>query len=425
MNEIEVSVVMPCLNEERTLPACIETAKRAMSENNISGEILVSDNGSTDQSVKVATEHGARVVHASNKGYGNALKCGMRAAKGKFLVMADPDGSYDFNDIPKFIAPLRGGADFVMGSRIKGTIHPGAMPFLNRNLGTPALTFIANLFFGSRITDINCGMRSLTKKAFEKMNLRAGGMEFASEMVIKASLLKLKTEEVPTSLFPDKRDRPPHLRPFRDGWRHLSFMFLFAPTWLFLIPGIISSFAGCLLLAAMLFYSPNTFGIFTMVFAEGLIILGAQVIFLGISARGFSQFKRLSIRKNPIDRFIMSFTIERGIIAGIIIAGIGVWICAWVGWELMDFISKPGNLGIFNMRLAKIGTVGTTLAILGLQLIFSSFYSGLFNVEIAENDEENRITTSLLINFNHEEHEEKNPKSQNTNSNIFNSELRM
>lgn len=386
MEEIEVSVVIPCLNEEKALPACIDKARNAMAKARISGEIVVADNGSTDQSVKVADAHGALVVHAARKGYGNAVICGMRAAKGKFLIMADADGSYDFNDIPKFISSLREGADFVIGSRVKGTIYPGAMPFLNRYFGTPVLTFLINLFFGSKISDVNCGMRALSKKSFEKMSLRAGGMEFASEMVIKASMLGLKIIEIPTSLFPDNRDRPPHLRPFRDGWRHLRFIFLFTPTWLFVIPGIMSFFAGWILLVAMLLFDPKSFGIFTMFFAQGLILLGAQVIFLGITARGFSQLKRLSIRDDPIDRFLRSFTIEKGVALGIILAGMGLGICAWVGWELLEFISKPGNLGVFNMGLTKIGTVGTTLAILGFQLIFSSFYSGLFNVEVAEDE---------------------------------------
>jgi len=386
VEKIEVSVVIPCLNEEKTLPACIETARGAMVEAGIAGEIVVADNGSTDKSVKVAGAHGARVVHAARKGYGNAIICGMRASRGKFLVMADADGSYDFNDIPKFISPLRKGADFVIGSRIKGTIYPGAMPFLNRYLGTPVLTFLINLFFRPGISDVNCGMRALSKKAFNSMNLRAGGMEFASEMVIKVSLLGLKIEEVPTSLFPDDRDRPPHLRPLRDGWRHLRFLLLFTPTWLFLIPGTISFLAGWLLLAAMLLFDPKTFGIFTMFFAQGLILLGSQVLFLGVTARRFSQLKSLSINDDYVDRFLKNFTVEKGIALGVILAGIGLGICAWVGWELLEFISQPGNLGIFNMRLTKIGAVGITFTILGFQLIFSSFYSGFFDIEFAEDE---------------------------------------
>lgn len=386
MGNIEVSVVIPCLNEERTLPLCIRAAQNAMSGASISGEVVVADNGSTDQSVSVAQQSGARVVHAARRGYGNAVISGMRASRGKYLVMLDADGSYDFNDIPKFVLSLRQGADFVMGSRIKGTIYPKAMPFLNRYLGTPVLTFLINLFFGSGISDINCGMRALTKESFERMKLRAGGMEFASEMIIKASLIGLTIVELPTSLFPDNRDRPPHLRPFRDGWRHLRFLLLFTPTWLFLIPGATAFLSGWLLLVAMLTLDPRTFGIFTMFFAQGLIILGAQMVFLGVTARGFSQFKGLLIRDDPIDRFLRSFTVERGIAVGAIFAAVGLGICLWVAWGLLEFISQPGNLGVFNMYLTKIGTVGTTLVILGIQLVFSSFYSGFFDVELTEDE---------------------------------------
>jgi glycosyltransferase involved in cell wall biosynthesis len=387
MSEFEVTVVMPCLDEEKTLGECIDIAKATMEKNNIHGEVLVSDNGSTDQSIQIATEHGARVVHAPKRGYGNALMFGMRAAKGKFLVMADPDCSYDFTDIPKFIEPLRNGADFAMGSRLKGKVHPGAMPFLNRHLGTPALSFIANLFFKTRMSDVNCGMRGLRKETFDKLKLRASGMEFASEMIIKASLLNVKIVEVPTSLFPDKRDRAPHLRPFRDGWRHLRFMLLFAPTWVFLIPGISMFSIGAALLATMLFSNPKSFGMFTMFFAQGLTLLGAHAAFLGITGRQFSQIKRLSVQKDSIDRFLENFTIEKGAALGIILTIIGTLGCGWVGWQLWDYLSIPGNVGIFNMTLTKIGTVFTTVLILGVQLIFSSLYSGLFTVEVSEDED--------------------------------------
>ena len=230
-------------------------------------------------------------------------------------------------------------------------------------------------------------MRALTKKTFDKLQLRAGGMEFASEMIIKASLLGIDTVEVTTSLFPDKRDRAPHLRPLRDGWRHLKFMLLFAPTWVFLVPGSISFFAGSALLATLLFFDPKTFGMFTMFFAQGLTLLGAHAVFLGITARQFSQIKRLHVRSDPIDRFLKSFTLEKGAALGIILVLAGVCGCCWVGWELLEFISNPANLGIFNMRLTKFGTVFTTFIILGFQLIFSSFYSGLFNVEVSEESE--------------------------------------
>jgi glycosyltransferase involved in cell wall biosynthesis len=384
MSELELSVVIPCLNEEKTLPDCIAIAKNAMRKAGINGEVVISDNGSTDKSVKVAQENGARVVHAARKGYGNAIISGMRGAKGKFLIMGDADGSYDFNDIPKFIAPLREGADFVMGSRIKGTIHQGAMPFLNRHLGTPVLTSLINLFFKSKISDVNCGLRALTKKAFDRLNLKAGGMELASEMVIKACLAKLQIVEVPTSLSPDNRDRAPHLRPFRDGWRHLRFILLFAPTWLFLIPGLISLVTGSTIMVSILLLNLKNFGFFTMFFAQGLIFLGAQIIFLGISARGFAQFKSFLVRSDPVDRFMRSFTLEKGIALGIFLSLAGLVVCGWVGFRILEFMANPENAGIFNAGLTKIGMVGSTIAILGFQMVFSSFYSGLFNVEVAE-----------------------------------------
>ena len=386
MEAIEVSVIIPCLNEEKTLPACIEVARSAMHKAGISGEVVISDNGSTDQSVAVANDNGARVVLATRKGYGNAIICGMRAAQGKFLVMGDADGSYDFNDIPKFISALREGADFVIGSRIKGTIHPGAMPFLNRYLGTPVLTGLINLFFKSRISDVNCGLRALTKKAFDSLRLRAGGMEFASEMVIKASLLGLKIVEIPTPLFPDTRDRPPHLRPFRDGWRHLRFLLLFTPTWLFFIPGFVFLLSGCIILVTMLYFDFKNFGFFTMLFGQGLVLLGAQIIFLGVAARTYSQLKSFLISNDPVDRFLESFTIEKGVAIGAILSAVGVAICVGVGYKLLVFMSNPANVGIFNFPVTKMGIVGATFAILGFQIIFSSFYSGLFNVQVIGED---------------------------------------
>jgi glycosyltransferase involved in cell wall biosynthesis len=386
VQSIEVSVIIPCLNEEKTLAACIETAKNAMLKARISGEVIVSDNGSTDQSVAVAIENGARVVHAARKGYGNAVLCGMRAAQGKFLIMGDADGSYDFNDIPKFISSLRQGADIVMGSRLKGTIHPGAMPFFNRHLGTPVLTFLINLFFKSKISDVNCGLRALTQKAFDRLQLKAAGMELASEMVIKASLLGLGIKEIPTSLFPDNRDKPPHLRPIRDGWRHLRFLLLFAPTWLFVLPGALLFSTGLIILVTMLLFNLRNFGLFTMLFGQGLVLLGAQVIFLGIAARGFSQLKAFLIRNDPIDRFIRSFTIEKGIALGAILSMGGLGVCVWVGYKILEFMSKPENVGVFNYPMTKIGIGGATLAILGFQMIFSSFYSGLFNVQVFGED---------------------------------------
>ncbi len=386
MEAIEVSVIIPCLNEEKSLARCIDIAKSAMQRAGIPGEVVISDNGSTDQSVAIANKNGARVVHAARKGYGNALICGMRAAKGKYLVMGDADGSYDFNDIPKFISALKDSADFVMGSRLKGTIHPGAMPFLNRYLGTPVLTGLINLFFKTRISDVNCGLRALTKKAFNSLRLKAGGMEFASEMVIKAALLGLKIVEVPTALFPDRRDRPPHLRPFRDGWRHLRFLLLFTPTWLFFIPGLVFLITGCIILATMLFFDFKNFGFFTMLFGQGSVLLGAQIIFLGIAARSYSHLKSFLTQKDPVDRFLIDFTIEKGVAIGAIVSAGGIAICIGVGYKLLVFMADPANVGVFNFPVTKMGIIGATFAILGFQIIFSSFYSGLFNVQVIGDD---------------------------------------
>ncbi|MCC7197683.1 glycosyltransferase family 2 protein [Candidatus Peregrinibacteria bacterium] len=221
----EVSIIIPCLNEAATLPIVIEKALRSFKRLHLKGEVVVADNGSTDGSVKVASKFGARVVHCSQKGYGNALRCGFKNAKGKYLIMGDADDSYDFSRIDKFIDELKNGTDLVMGTRLKGTIHKGAMPALHRYLGTPVLTFLINIFFGIKISDCNCGMRGLTRTAFDKLQMVSGGMEFASEMVIKAGIKKLKIKEIPIHFYPDKRGRKPHLKTWSDGWRHLKFIF--------------------------------------------------------------------------------------------------------------------------------------------------------------------------------------------------------
>ncbi|MBI3564017.1 MAG: glycosyltransferase family 2 protein, partial [Elusimicrobia bacterium] len=223
MTELELSVVIPALNEERTIAHCVGKALKAIAALGVKGEVLVADNGSTDKTRAVAEGLGARVVAVDGKGYGRALRGGFAAAKGKYLIMADADGSYDFEQAPRYVEKLKSGCDFVVGNRYQGVIAPGAMPFLNRYLGTPALTGVMNLLFSTGIGDTNCGMRGLTKEAFDRMGLKADGMEFASEMVVKATLHGLRITEVPTTLSPDGRDRPPHLRSWRDGWRHLRF----------------------------------------------------------------------------------------------------------------------------------------------------------------------------------------------------------
>src|SRR5215469_13096456 len=244
---IEVSVVMPCLNEAETLETCIRKAQSALEEAQIAGEVIVADNGSTDGSVEIAERLGARVARISAKGYGNALMGGIAAAAGRLIIMGDADDSYDFGDIPKFVTQLRAGAQLVMGNRFRGGIKPGAMPPLHQYFGNPALTQIGRLFFGSPVHDFYCGLRGFRKDAYQTLGLRTTGMEFATEMVVKATLLKLRIEEVPTTLSPDGRNRPPHLRTWRDGWRTLRFFLLYSPRWLFLYPGLALMFVGAAL----------------------------------------------------------------------------------------------------------------------------------------------------------------------------------
>jgi glycosyltransferase involved in cell wall biosynthesis len=230
---------MPCLNEEETLATCIRKAQRAIADANIAGEVIVADNGSTDGSIEIAEQLGARVVRVTAKGYGNALMGGIAASRGKFIVMGDADDSYDFGHIPRFVEQLRRGSDLVMGNRFRGGIQKGAMPALHRYLGNPVLTKVGRVLFRSSAGDFHCGLRAFRKDAYERMGLRTTGMEFASEMVVKAALFKMRIAEVPTTLAPDGRSRPPHLRTWRDGWRHLRFLLMYSPRWLFLYPGIL------------------------------------------------------------------------------------------------------------------------------------------------------------------------------------------
>lgn len=237
----EFSVVLPCLNEAETLAKCIEKAQRAFRELGIDGEVVVGDNGSTDGSQQIAERLGARVIPVAEKGYGNALRGGVVAARGKYLIMGDSDDSYDFSAISPFVGKLRQGYDLVMGNRFRGGIMPGAMPWKHKWIGNPVLSFIGRLLFHCPVRDFHCGMRGFSKDAYERMKLQTTGMEFASEMVIKSTLLQMRIDEVPTILYKDGRSRPPHLRSWRDGWRHLRFMLLFSPRWLFLYPGAAST----------------------------------------------------------------------------------------------------------------------------------------------------------------------------------------
>lgn len=325
-----VSVVIPCLNEAKTIGICIKKAVGSFKRLGLDGEVVVADNGSTDNSIEVAKSLGARVVYQPKKGYGSALMKGISEATGKFIIMGDADDSYDFSDIEPFIKALKGGADFVMGTRTKGCIEKGAMPFLHRYLGTPILTWISNLFFGLKLSDNNCGMRAFTKDAYERMHLVTSGMEFASEMVIKSAKANLKITEVPIKYCKDKRERRPHLRSFSDGWRHLRFMLLFSPTHLFVLPGVVLLLTGfvplILLSKGPLVLFGATFNYHYMVVGSALVLIGIQVINLGIGAKIFSRSAHLDESDKVIEFFNRHFTLEKGVILGLVILLFGLLI---------------------------------------------------------------------------------------------------
>jgi glycosyltransferase involved in cell wall biosynthesis len=370
----EVSVVMPCLNEAETLETCIRKAQRALEQAQIAGEIIVADNGSTDGSTEIAERLGARVVRVSSKGYGNALMGGIAASSGKFIIMGDADDSYDFGDIPKFVTRLRAGAQLVMGNRFRGGIKPGAMPPLHQYFGNPALTSIGRLFFGSPVHDFYCGMRGFRKDAYQTLGLRTTGMEFATEMVVKATLLKLNIEEVPTTLSPDGRSRPPHLRTWRDGWRTLRFFLLYSPRWLFLYPGVALMCVGAAL-GLYLLSSPRTFGavtfdVHTLLYCAAMVLLGFQAVAFAVFTKLFAITEALLPPDPALDRLFRYINLEVGLGVGslLIAAGMATSIFAVRLWGAQHF----GELDYPHTM--RIVIPAALLLILGVQTIFSSFF---------------------------------------------------
>ena len=399
--EIEVSVVLPCLNEEATLSKCIRAANAALDGASISGEVVVADNGSTDRSREIAEEEGARLVRVAEKGYGNALYHGFKEARGRYLIHLDADMSYEFAHIPRFVKELRGGADLVMGSRMRGTIHPGAMPLLHRYLGTPALTALANLFFHCGITDINCGMRGLTKTGFESLGLRSGGMEFASEMVIKAALLGMEIVDIPTDLHPDQRDHKPHLSSFRDGWRHLRFLLLFCPMWLFMWPGVAMALGGMAVIAAIVLGLFPKFGLLTCLVGLSATVFGVQTMLLGLAARGFAQLRRLRVTETVANRFFAGLTLEKGIALGSGTAVVGIVILGVACARIFEFMSVEGyDPGQLDIASTKLALVGATLFVTGAQIVSSSFFLSLFSIESVSHEAEAPSMAGVSLNLN-------------------------
>jgi glycosyltransferase involved in cell wall biosynthesis len=378
--EIEFSVVMPCLNEAETLAICIQKAQRCLAENNVTGEIVIADNGSTDGSRDIAAALGARVINVSAKGYGSALMGGIAAAHGPYIIMGDADDSYDFSALGPFIAKLRAGNDLVMGNRFRGGIAPGAMPPLHRYLGNPVLTTIGRIFFRSPCGDFHCGLRGFSKAAILNLDLQTTGMEFASEMVVKATLQRLRIAEVPTTLSPDGRTRAPHLRSWRDGWRHLRFLLLYSPRWLFLFPGALLMLLGLLTMLWLLpvprVVAGVTFDVHTLLYAAAAIIIGFQAILFAVFTKVFAISEGLLPPDKRLDSLFRYITLESGLIIAslLILAGLAGTAYAYWFWDQLSF----GNLD--PARTMRIVIPAVTALTVGCQTLFSSFFLSILGL---------------------------------------------
>lgn len=374
---------MPCLNEAETLEICIKKAFQGLKNSNITGEVVIADNGSTDGSIEIALKNGARVVHVKEKGYGSALRGGIESANGKYIIMADADDSYDFLKLDLFVEKLREGNDMVVGNRFKGGIEKGAMPFLHYYLGNPVLSFVGKLFFKIPINDFHCGIRGFSKEAYFRMKLQTTGMEFASEMIVKSSLNKLKITEVPTTLAIDGRTRPPHLRTWRDGWRHLRFLLLFAPIWLFLLPGLFFIITGGVF-ATSLLISPITikniqFDISSLLYACSAIIIGFQITYFYVFCKVYATNSNF-IPVDEHNKFLRFewLTIEKGILFSFLLLFFGFYLSfkSISYWSNLDF----GNL---NPSISLRYVIpASTFIILGIQSLFGSFFLGILRIKI-------------------------------------------
>ncbi len=365
---------MPCLDEAETIAVCIEKALSYLKNNQIVGEVLVADNGSKDGSIEIAQKMGARVVNITSKGYGSALLGGIEAAYGEYIIMGDADDSYDFINLNPFVERLRSGYDLVMGNRFKGGIRPGAMPKLHRYLGNQVLTFIGKLFFNSPCGDFHCGLRGFNKRAIERLNLRTTGMEFASEMVVKATLYDLCITEVPTILSPDGRSRPPHLRSWRDGWRHLRFLLLYSPRWLFLYPGLLLILAGLISTLILL----NGSKVHSLLYSATAVVIGFQIVIFAVFTKTYAIDEGLMPQDPKLKKILRFFNLETGLIFAVVLLFLGVIgsIYAFKIWQGALF----GYLDPANVMKVVIPSV-TCLA-LGVQLFFSSFFLSVLNLKL-------------------------------------------
>ena len=378
--EIELSIVMPCLNEAESIGECIRKAHAGLRDANARGEIVIADNGSTDGSQQIARELGARVVDVSKKGYGAALLGGFEAARGRFIAMGDADASYDFGSLQPFVDRLRAGDDLVMGNRFKGGIEPGAMPFLNRYLGNPVLSFLGRLFFPSDIHDFHCGLRAFRSDILPVLDLQSEGMELASEMVVKATLNEMKISEVPTKLAPALRSRKPHLNPWRDGWRHLRFLLLFSPRWLFFYPGAALMLIGVVTTVALLPGQLDVLGthldVHTLVYASALTVVGYQAILFAVFARVYAMTEGFLPAKPWLRDLLDNLTLEVGVLVGAALIGAAVVLTVIV-------LAIWGDRGFHELdyrETLRFVIPAGTLLMLGVQTVLASFFISILAI---------------------------------------------
>ena len=378
--DIEVSVVLPCLDEERTLGGCIDTIENAFKIHHLVGEIIVADNGSADESREIARLRGVRLEPVTDRGYGSALRGGIAAARGKYIVFGDADGSYDFMDVGRLVSKLREGDDLVMGNRFTGKIHDGAMPWLHRYLGNPVLSALGRLFFGVQVGDFHCGLRGFSRTAYDRMELRSTGMEFASEMVIKAALNGLRTGEIPIELRPDGRNRPPHLRTWRDGWRHLRFMMLMCPRWLFWLPGLYLFCVSLLLAIALelgaLLVGPMRFSIHTLLVAGTGMIVAVQLMTFAMYTERLAGL--IGLRGTPKRSRVglTQVSLEHGLLVGLGLICIGIGILTWqtMAWRSVGF-------GPLDPEVTMRAVIPAVVCIThGCQISFGSFFLSFLNL---------------------------------------------
>ena len=377
----QLTILMPCLNEAVTLGHCIEQAQAWIARSGVDTEIVIADNGSTDGSSGIAESMGARVVHVAERGYGAALYAGCADARSPWIVFADADASYDFSAIDPYVAKLREGCDFVMGNRFAGGIAPGAMPWKNRHIGTPVLSLIGRVLFGVGVGDFNCGMRALTKDAFERMDLRTTGMEFASEMIVKAGHAHMRVAEVPTTLSKDGRDRPPHLRPWRDGWRHLRFMLLFSPRWLFWYPGIclmaVGIITGSVLVRGPLPLGRITLDVHTLLFAAVAVLIGFQATSFAVLSKFVATRAGLRRPEAGFEDWFRHVTLESGLVSGALLVAIGLALS-------LSAVSIWGGRGFGHLQPAETlrwVIPGALCLVLGCQMILTSFFLGVLRLD--------------------------------------------